>query len=44
MTLPPGFAALPEPPYYAVIFSSLRNGEDEAAYAEAADRMLALTE
>jgi len=36
------FAKLPEPPYYAVIFSSLRNGDDEAGYAEAADRMLAL--
>ncbi|MCC8362623.1 antibiotic biosynthesis monooxygenase [Lysobacter sp. A6] len=44
MTLPPGFAALPDPPYYAVIFSSLRNGEDEPGYAEAADRMLALAE
>ena len=44
MTLPAGFARLPDPPYYAVIFSSLRNGEDEAGYAEAADRMLALAE
>ena len=38
----PGFAQLPEPPYYAVIFSSLRNGQDEAGYAAAAERMLAL--
>ena len=38
----PGFAALPEPPYYAVIFSSLRNRDDEAGYAAASDRMLAL--
>ncbi|KGQ20014.1 hypothetical protein LF41_2181 [Lysobacter dokdonensis DS-58] len=37
-----GFARLPEPPYYAVIFSSLRNGDDEAGYAAAADRMLEL--
>jgi heme-degrading monooxygenase HmoA len=36
------FASLPEPPYYAVIFSSLRNDQDEAGYAAAADRMLAL--
>ena len=36
------FATLPEPPYYAVIFSSLRNGEDEPGYAAAADRMLEL--
>ena len=36
------FADLPPAPYYAVIFSSLRNGEDEAGYAQAAERMLAL--
>ena len=38
----PNFAKLPEPPYYAVIFSSLRNGEDEAGYQEAAQRMVDL--
>ena len=38
----PPFASLPEPPYYAVIFSSLRNGEDEAGYSAAAQRMLEL--
>ena len=38
----PDFAQLPEPPYYAVIFSSLRNGEDEAGYEAAAQRMLEL--
>lgn len=32
-------AATPRPPYYAVIFSSVRTGEDEAAYAEAAALM-----
>ena len=42
MILPPGFASLPGPPYYAVIFSSLRNGEDEAGYAAASERMLEL--
>jgi heme-degrading monooxygenase HmoA len=42
MNLPTGFAALPEPPYYAVIFSSLRNADDEAGYAAAAERMLEL--
>ena len=36
------FARLPEPPYYAVVFSSLRNGEDEAGYQAAALRMLEL--
>ncbi|QDQ25583.1 antibiotic biosynthesis monooxygenase [Chitinimonas arctica] len=34
-------AATPEPPYYAVIFSSLRSEADEG-YAQAAERMLAL--
>ena len=38
----PRFATLPEPPYFVVIFASLRNGEDEAGYADAATRMLAL--
>ena len=42
MTTPPGFAGLPDPPYYAVIFSSLRNGEDEAGYAVMAQRMVEL--
>ncbi|MDM4768331.1 antibiotic biosynthesis monooxygenase [Pelomonas sp. SE-A7] len=37
----PGFAALPEPPYYAVIFTSQRTPGD-AGYSEAAERMLAL--
>ena len=36
---PERFATLPPPPYYAVIFSSQRNGEDEAGYASTADRM-----
>lgn len=35
------FAATPEPPYYAVIFSSLRQGPD-AGYGETADRMMEL--
>lgn len=30
------------PPYYAVIFSSVRNGQDEEGYAEASSRMLEL--
>lgn len=37
-----GFARLPAPPYYAVIFSSLRNAQDEAGYTATAERMLAL--
>lgn len=36
------FAATPEPPYYMVSFTSLRNGEDAQGYADAAARMLAL--
>jgi heme-degrading monooxygenase HmoA len=35
------FAATPEPPYYAVIFSSLRQGGDNG-YGETADRMVEL--
>jgi heme-degrading monooxygenase HmoA len=37
-----GFAKLPETPYFAVIFSSQRNAEDEAGYNAAAERMLEL--
>ena len=36
------FARLPQPPYYAVIFSSRRNGQDEAGYGQAAQRMVDL--
>jgi heme-degrading monooxygenase HmoA len=36
------FATLPSPPYYAVIFSSLRSAADEPGYAAMADRMVAL--
>lgn len=38
----PRFAALPPPPYYAVIFSSQRNDHDEAGYAVTAERMVEL--
>ena len=34
-----GFANLPRPPYYAVIFSSQRNAHDEEGYAATALRM-----
>lgn len=34
-----GFACLPKPPYYAVIFSSQRNGQDEDGYGATALRM-----
>ena len=37
-----GFASLPKPPYYTVIFSSRRNDHDEAGYADAARRMVEL--
>ncbi|QWP78515.1 antibiotic biosynthesis monooxygenase [Lysobacter sp. K5869] len=36
------FAQLPKPPYYAVIFSSQRNADDDAGYGEAAQRMVEL--
>lgn len=36
------FGDTPEPPYYAVIFTSLRNGEDSEGYGEAADAMMKL--
>jgi heme-degrading monooxygenase HmoA len=38
---PPGFAGRPEPPYFAVIFTSQRT-PGEAGYGEAAERMAAL--
>ena len=38
----PRFAATPEPPYYLVSFTPLRDGEDAQGYGEAAARMLAL--
>ncbi len=37
-----GFSSLPEPPYYAVIFSSRRNADDGAGYAAASERMIEL--
>ena len=39
-----GFASLPKPPYYAVIFSSLRNGRDELGYGAMAERMVELAQ
>jgi heme-degrading monooxygenase HmoA len=35
-------ATTPQPPYYAVIFSSLRTPQDDQGYAAAADRMMEL--
>lgn len=37
----PNFATTPEPPYYAVVFSSQRT-EGDQGYGEMADRMVAL--
>ena len=37
-----GFARLPPPPYYAVVFSSRRNDVDPEGYAAASERMLEL--
>jgi heme-degrading monooxygenase HmoA len=36
------FAATPEPPYYAVIFTSVRTPDDPEGYAVMADRMVEL--
>src|SRR5690606_28869756 len=36
------FAKLPQPPYYAVIFTSLRSGEDADGYDATAARMVEL--
>lgn len=38
------FADTPAPPYYSVVFTSLRNGEDAEGYGEAAERMMALAQ
>ena len=38
------FAALPKPPYYAVIFSSQRNAHGEADYHAAADALFAIVQ
>lgn len=35
-------SACPEPPYYAVIFTSTRANEDNAGYSEMAQRMMEL--
>ena len=35
-------AKLPQPPYYAVIFSSRRNGQDDVGYGQAAQHMVDL--
>ncbi|MGN6512772.1 MAG: antibiotic biosynthesis monooxygenase family protein [Lysobacteraceae bacterium] len=37
-----GFARLPQPPYYAVIFSSRRRGDERDGYAETSARMAEL--
>ena len=39
-----GFAALPEPPYYAVIFSSQRTPEDDSGYAATASHLFELVQ
>ena len=41
MSTTPGFATTPEPPYYAVIFSSQRT-EGDQGYGAMADRMVEL--
>ncbi|MEP6633405.1 MAG: antibiotic biosynthesis monooxygenase [Luteimonas sp.] len=44
MSHPSGFARLPQPPYYAVIFSSRRTPQDEAGYGDTAMRMFELVQ
>lgn len=41
MSTPPAFATTPEPPYYAVIFSSQRT-EGDPGYGKMAERMVEL--
>ncbi len=36
------FAQTPAPPYYAVLFSSVRTQQDDAAYHKMSDRMVEL--
>lgn len=36
------FAALPDPPYYAVIFAAARRGQGDDGYAEMAEAMVRL--
>ncbi|HHI81974.1 MAG TPA: antibiotic biosynthesis monooxygenase [Rhizobiales bacterium] len=38
------FAKTPAPPYYAVIFTSQRNRDDDKGYARAAERMVELAQ
>jgi heme-degrading monooxygenase HmoA len=38
----PNLARTPAPPYYAVIFSSLRSADDPVGYAEVSERMVEL--
>lgn len=42
MSAPAGLARTPEPPYYAVIFTSKRAADDGRAYAAMAQRMVDL--
>jgi heme-degrading monooxygenase HmoA len=42
MATPSGVARTPNPPYYAVIFTSLRTEGDDADYAATAERMVTL--
>ena len=37
-------ASTPPPPYWAVVFTSVRSGADDAGYARAAERMVALAQ
>lgn len=37
-----GFASTPSPPYYAVVFTSLRRADDGSDYGLTADRMVEL--
>jgi heme-degrading monooxygenase HmoA len=40
--IPSALASTPEPPYYAVIFTSQRTSEDDPGYAAMAEAMVAL--
>ncbi len=44
MSMDPGIAVTPEPPYWVVIFTSRRNGEDAEGYARMAEAMATLAQ
>ncbi len=40
--MPPSLARTPKPPYWVVVFTSIRSPEDDEGYAQTADEMVRL--